>query len=108
MRQSGAPQFLIEEMKKNWINQKYATDMEKLTEMEVKMKFQPFFGKTDEEIRLIIATGTDEISKALHNHFNEIFVNIEESYLDFYYLDYSRQKEIVHQKARKLDRKRIR
>jgi len=101
MRQSGAPQFLLAELQKNWIIQKYATDMEKLTEMEVKMKFQPFFGKTDEEIRLIIATGTDEISKALHNHFHEIFVNIEESYLDFYYLDYSRQKEIVHQEARK-------
>lgn len=101
MRNSGAPQFILSELQKNWLEQKYATEPDKVLEMQVKSKFQPFFGKTDEEIRMILASGVPEEVKALHNYFHVIFTTIDEEQPDFYRLPYSEQKTIVDAEVEK-------
>lgn len=57
MQDSGAPQFILIELQKDWFNQKYSTNPDRLVRMEVRAKFQPFFGKTEDEIRLILGGG---------------------------------------------------
>ncbi len=102
MKEAGAPQSILSQLQLDWIGQRYSTDAETLVKVQTQAKFQPFFGKTDDEVRMILAGNVNREISTLHNYFHHIFTELEEEVDNFYYLLHARQKQLIDEKVKSL------
>jgi len=101
---SGAASHVIKSIN-NKINKKvYADEPRQIHKLETQDKYQPFQGKTSDEINFILASDlTTQYNKVLHAHFNLIFSELEYEFsaknIDFYELDEAVQRAALRAKV---------
>ena len=94
--ETSAPSFVREAVQDDFANQVFIDDPEGLIKYKVKKQFQPFRGKSEEEIFLALNSQfTLNRSKILYLNFEEIFAEAEQKDSNFYLLQYSAQKAII-------------
>jgi hypothetical protein len=105
-KDSGASGYIIRCIEDDIMRQKYIDQPLKFQNYEVKQRFYPFNGKTDEQIQQIILGGKlREKDIVLYNYFEDIFTMLEEEYLNqspaiwFYDLTYEKQREAIDRKV---------
>jgi len=101
---SGAASHVIKAIN-NKINKKvYADEPRQILKIETQDKYQPFQGKTIDEINFILASElTTQYNKVLHTHFNLIFSELEYEFssknIDFYELAEALQRTAIKAKV---------
>lgn len=104
---SGAPSYIKNEINRDIANKIYADKPHELYELDTKASYFPFNGKSIDEINNIILNDlTTKYNKVLYANFENIFAQIEEESeqtgLDFYQLEKSKQTETVKAKVLQL------
>lgn len=101
---SGAASHVIKAINDK-INKKiYIDEPRQILKLETQDKYQPFQGKTIEEINFILASDlTTQFNKVLHTHFNLIFSELEYDFgnknIDFYELAEAVQRTAIKTKV---------
>ena len=96
---SGSPQYVLDAINRDIAEILYSDDKDILIQIQVKNRFYPFAGKSEQEIRSIISQGlTTKYNQVLYVHFNQIFEMIgnDGRYKDFYTkYNYTKQKLVI-------------
>lgn len=94
--ETSAPSFVREAVQDDFANQVFIDDPEGLIKYKVKKQFQPFRGKSEEEIILALNSQfTLNRSKILYLNFEEIFSEAEQKDQNFYIHNYQVQKAVI-------------
>jgi hypothetical protein len=115
-KDAGAPQSILDSIDNDILDVQYADDSDTLFKLKVKSQFDPFPGKSSEDVTAIITAGnTTTYLATLYNHFEYVFGQIERKIGDkFWTSNYKIQeplvkkevdiliKEIENQKAKKI------
>ena len=96
LNDSGAPSFVVEAVTEDLASLIYVDDAEMLLKYKVKRKFDPFPGKTPDEIAMLMVQDfTEKRLKVLFANFNYIFNIIERTDKDFYVKSTEVQKKAI-------------
>lgn len=96
INKSQAPSFVKESVEDDLADQVFIDDPEGKLVYTVKKKFQPFTGKTEDQIAFILSsTLTPESQKILFVNFEAIMNEADRSNTNFYVQKYDKQKTII-------------
>lgn len=99
-RDSGAPAFLISTIDDDLAQIIYTGDLIGMQKYKVKNSFNPFPGKTDDEIALLLISNfVRKYDKVLYSNFEQIFKEIETEKIGFYVYTLKKQIPIVEAKV---------
>lgn len=103
-KESGLNQHAVAAINNDILEAMYSDDQDTLTRIKVKNKFQPFSGKTKEEIALII-NDVLPYYKTLYIYHEAIFSEIDNTMGDAFYLKpYNQQLKIVQDKVEAIEK----
>ena len=93
---SGAPSFVKKSVEDDLADQVFIDDPEGKMIYTVKNKFQPFTGKTTDEVLFLLSSSlTPERNKVLYANFEEIMSEADLNNKNFYLMKYAAQKTII-------------
>lgn len=101
---SGAPSHIKKALVRDLLRKLYVDSPQEVLKIETREKFNPFPGKSEQDVALIIANGqTTKYFATLYTHFDIIFSEIEyeqgKKDLDFYQMDEEKQRAIIKEKT---------
>lgn len=100
---SGAPSYVKQSISHDIAEKVYVDQPLELLKLQTKEKFYPFNGKSENEVNnLMLSEFVSVFDKTLYSKFDSIFFEIEqeqESGVDFYKMEYKKQKEIITKKV---------
>lgn len=100
--ESSLPQFIIDAINKDIGEILYADDKDTLSKVQVKNRFYPFAGKSQNEISAILLQNkTTRFNQVLYVHFNQVFEEIDNEIGDKFYTEfsYTKQKAEIEKKV---------
>ena len=104
---SGAPSYIKNEINKDLAQKLYIDNPNELLKIEVKNKFFPFNGKTENEINNIITNDlTSKFNKILYANFDNIFDELDAensvNEVNFYRIEKTKQFELIKTKVQSI------
>lgn len=101
---SGVPSYIKKEIVKDITQKLYADKPNEILKINIKEKFYPFNGKTENEITVAITSGlVSNYNKFLYANYDLIFDELEQenstNEVNFYKLEPNRQKELLKLKV---------
>jgi hypothetical protein len=101
---SGAPSYVKQSISHDLAKKVYIDQPGDLLKIQVKEKFYPFNGKSENEINYILSNGiVSNFDKTLYAKFDNIFLEIEQEQpdsVDFYQMEFKKQKELIIKKVK--------
>ena len=96
MTQAGVGYDSINQVRRDILKKQYANNPNKILKIEAAEKWRPFADKSQEVAAMIISgKAPTDFYRVLFEHFTDIFVQIDETYPEFYKLTYDKQKQIL-------------
>ena len=91
---------LVEQTVSDIIDLEFQGSRQKLERAKVLNKFQPFIGKTPDQVNLLInSQNVLRSTKVLYIYFHQIFLELETENKDFYQIGYANQVKLVNEKV---------